>query len=304
MANAPSPLVPTSTTHLLDTFQATKLIDDWQAILGIDISSELNGIEKISLYRCQVSQIDFFTPASAAGSDQLYRNLQKFDWFYMPEKWEFEEALKDLVGCEKILEVGCGPGFFVEKATKKLKGSSVKGIELSEATIQKALQKNLPVERVDLQELVARGEIFEAVCSFQVLEHVNQPRDFLEAMIKVLAPGGRLILCVPNKDSFLQYQYNLLDMPPHHMTRWNSFTFQYLEKLFPLKIVQMRFEPLAQYHISRYVESYAQHWCTKLPVLRRFLSGARLRQISDILERSGLCRLLRGQSLYALFKKL
>jgi SAM-dependent methyltransferase len=304
MANAPSPLVATSPTHLLDIFQTAKLINDWKATFNIDISSELSGIEEISLYRCQASRLDFFTPASATGSDQLYRNLQKFDWFYMPEKWEFDEAIKDLVGCKRILEVGCGPGFFVEKATKKLKGSLVKGIELSEATVQKAFQKALPVERVDLQELVVRGETFDAVCSFQVLEHVNQPRDFLKAMIEVLVPGGRLILCVPNRDSFLRYQYNLLDMPPHHMTRWNSFTFKYLEKLFPLKIVRISFEPLAQYHIFGYVEAYGQHWRVKLPLMRRFLSEPRLGQISGILEKSGLYHFLRGQSLYVLFKKL
>jgi SAM-dependent methyltransferase len=305
MANALSPLAPTSTTHLLDTLQAAKLIDDWQTTFNIDISSELNGIEEISLYRCQASQLDFFIPASAAGSEQLYRDLRKFDWFYMPEKWEFEEAFKDLVGCKRILEVGCGPGFFVEKATKKLKGSMVKGIELSEAAIQKALQKNLPVERVDLQELMARGEIFDAVCSFQVLEHVGQPREFLEVMVKVLRPGGKLILCVPNKDGFLRHTHNnLLDMPPHHMSRWNVFTFKYLEKLFPLRMVRRSFEPLAKYHIFWYVHTYGQLWRTRLPVLQRFLSEPKLRRIADILEKSGLYPFLRGHSLYVSFKKL
>ena len=305
MANAPSPLVPASTTHLLDTFQVAKLIDDWKDTFDIDISSELNGIEKISLYRCQASQLDFFTPASAAGSEQLYRDLRKFDWFYMPEKWEFEEAIKDLVGCERILEVGCGPGFFVEKATKKLKGSVVKGIELSEEAIQKALRRDLPAEQADLQELVARGEIFDAVCSFQVLEHISQPREFLEAMVKVLRPEGRFILCVPNKDGFRRLVHNnLLDMPPHHMTRWNAFTLKYLEKLCPLRMVRLSFEPLAQYHILWYVNTYGQHWRARLPVLQRFLSEPKLQQIADILEKSGLHRFLRGHSVYVLFKRL
>ncbi|MFX0201331.1 MAG: class I SAM-dependent methyltransferase, partial [Candidatus Hodarchaeota archaeon] len=128
MGNDVSPLVPIATTRLIKTFQVARLIRDWQATFDIDISSELSSIEEIFLYHCEVSQLDFFRPVSAAGSDDLYRNLQKFDWFYMPEKWEFEESVKDLVGCKKILEVGCGPGHFVEKATKKLKGATVKGI--------------------------------------------------------------------------------------------------------------------------------------------------------------------------------
>jgi len=304
MADVLSPLVSTSNTRLLDTFQVSKLIDDWRATFNIDISGELSDVREISLYRCQASQLDFFMPSSVAGSAQIYRCLQEFDWIYMSEKWEFEEAIKDLVGCERILEIGCGPGFFVEKVTKSLKGSMIKGIELNEVAIEQALRKNLPIEKVSLQELVDRGEIFDAVCSFQVLEHVGQPREFLEAIFKVLSPGGRLILSVPNKASFLRYQYNLLDMPPHHMTRWNAFTFKYLEKLFSLKMVRLSFEPLAQYHILGYVTAYGQHWRAKLPVGQFLLSDPSLHRSAAALEKSGLYHFLRGQSLYALFKRL
>ena len=304
MASAPSPLVAFSTSHLLETFQAAKLIEDWQTSFGIDISDELDGIEEISLYRCEASKLEFFTPSSAAGSDQLYQKLQKLDWFYMEGKWEFEEAIKDLVGCKKILEIGCGPGFFVEKAHNKLKGSLVKGIELTESTLSSALKRNLPVERIDLSELVARGEIFDAVCSFQVLEHASQPRDLLEAMVQVLAPGGRLIVCVPNKDSFLRYQYNLLDMPPHHMTRWNVTTFRFLQELFPLKLSRIKFEPLARYHIYGYVSAYGEYWRERFSLGRYFFSESMLRRLAEILEKSGLYSLLRGQGLYALFEKV
>ena len=304
MASAPSPLAASSLTHLLEIFQAAKLIEDWQTFFGIDISDELDDIDEISLYRCETSKLDFFTPASAAGSNQLYQKLQKLEWFYMEGKWEFEEAIIDLVGCKKILEIGCGPGFFVEKATRELKGSLVKGIELTESTLNRALKRKLPVERIDLSELVARGEIFDAVCSFQVLEHESQPREFLQAMVQVLAPGGRLIVCVPNKESFLRYQYNLLDMPPHHMTRWNVTTFRFLQELFPLKLCRIKFEPLARYHIYGYVAAYGEYWRERFSLGRYFFSESMLRRLAEILEKSGLYRLLRGQSLYALFEKV
>ncbi len=96
MADVLSPLVPTSNTRLLETFQASKLIDDWQAIFNIDISGELSDTREIALYRCQASQLDFFMPSSAAGSAEIYRCLQKLDWYYMSEKCEFGQAIKDL----------------------------------------------------------------------------------------------------------------------------------------------------------------------------------------------------------------
>jgi SAM-dependent methyltransferase len=304
MASAPSPLAASSKSHLLETLQAAKLIEDWQASFRIDISDELDGIDEISLYRCEASKLEFFTPASAAGSDQLYQKLQKLEWFYMEGKWEFEEAIKDLVDCKKILEVGCGPGFFVEKASKELKGSLIKGIEITESTIGRALKRNLPVELVDLSELVKRGEVFDAVCSFQVLEHASQPCDLLQTMVQVLAPGGRLIVCVPNRDSFLRHQYNLLDMPPHHMTRWNTTSLRFLQKIFPLRVNRISFEPLANYHINGYVTAYGQYLRSRIPFGRYLLSKSSLQKLADILEKSGLYRLLRGQSLYVLFEKL
>ena len=297
-------LEPASGARLISTFQVAKLIDDWQAAFGIDISSELQNIEEISLYRCGATHLDFFTPFSASGSGHLYQSLQKFDWYYMQEKWEFREAIKDLKGSKKILEVGSGSGFFLERARRELRGATIKGIELDEVTCSQAVQKNLPVELSNLHEIAARAETFDAICSFQVLEHVSEPLAFLQTMVKVLSRGGRLILCVPNKESFLRHQYNLLDLPPHHMTRWNAFTFKYLERIFPLKVVRINFEPLARYHIAGYVSAYAQYWRRRLPALQHLLLEPRLQKISNFLERTGFYRLLRGQSLYVSFRKL
>ena len=304
MASVKSPLVASSPIHLLATFQAAKLIEDWHTCFDIDIADELNGIDEISLYRCDDSKLDFFTPSSATGSDHLYQKLQRLEWFYMQNKWEFEQAIKDLVGCKKILEVGCGPGFFVEKAIRELNGSWLKGIELTQSTLDRAIERNLPVERADLLELAAKGEVFDAVCSFQVLEHVSQPGDLLQAMVRVLAPGGRLIVCVPNRDSFLRYQNNLLDMPPHHMTRWSETTFAFLEKILPLKLSRIKFEPLAPYHIHGYVSAYGQHWRYRLPFGRHVLTDSKLQHLTSFLEKTGLHRFLRGQSLYVLFEKV
>lgn len=303
MDNTKSPLAPASPIHLVDRIQVANLIGTWQNLFGIDISSELKGISEISLYRCQASQLDFFAPLSAAGSERLYADLCRFDWYYMADKWEFEQAIRDISGCRRILEVGCGPGFFVERIGRQLPGSVVKGIELSEWAIQQAWAKSLPVEAVDLRHLVSTGECFDAVCSFQVLEHVSDPYNFLAEMVQLLKPKGRLILSVPNQESFLQHEHTPLDMPPHHMTRWRPFTLGYLENLFPLKKRRLSFEPLAQYHISGYVAAYAQYWRVKWPVLRFLLSERRLCQISNLLK-SGWHRFLRGQTLYALFEKL
>ena len=105
-ANVHSPLVPGGSADLLTTLQVAQLKNDWMFTYGIDISDELKDIQQIFLYRCRTSQLDFFTPPSAAGSDQLYQALQEFEWYHMVDKWEFRQAFRDLANCRKILEVG------------------------------------------------------------------------------------------------------------------------------------------------------------------------------------------------------
>jgi SAM-dependent methyltransferase len=299
-----SPLFPASPVRLLGKIPASQLIDGWKTSLAIDISDEMEGVGEIFLHRCQESQIDFFTPVELEGTERLYESLRKFEWYYMADKWEFAVALRDLGRSRRILEVGSGPGLFVERAMKELKGATIKGLDLNEEAVSQARRKNLPVERLEVRDLALRGETFDAVCAFQVLEHLSRPREFLEALIQVLAPAGTLILSVPNRDSFLRHQYNLLDMPPHHMTRWNDNAFAYLPRLFPLKLLALRFEPLAPHHIPGYVDAYGQSWRARSPFLRRFLSERRLRRIADLLRQKGLHRFLRGQSLYGVFQKI
>jgi SAM-dependent methyltransferase len=303
MDKAMSPLVPGSTGRLLRTFPTGKLINDWQATFGLDISDEIGDIETISLYRCQASGLDFFMPPEAAGSEKIYQGLQKFEWFYMASKWEFIQALKDLRGAKNILEVGSGPGHFLAQAVKELPGIRIRGIEFNEAALREAWHKNLPAEQRRLEEFAAAEERFDAVCSFQVLEHVSHPRPFLEAMVHILSRGGRLILSVPNRESFLKHQYNLLDLPPHHMTRWNAYVFKYLEKLFPLKMIRIRYEPLARYHVTGYVSAYAQFWSRRLAIIRRVARERHIQTLAGLLERSGLYNFLGGQSMYVVFKK-
>ncbi len=304
MDKAISPLVSGSVGCLTQTFSVAKLITDWQTTFGIDISAEMKGIETISLYRCQDSQLDFFMPPEASGSENLYKALQKYEWFYMSDKWEFIQALKDLKGARNILEVGSGPGHFLARTIRELPGIRIRGIELNELAWEEAQKKNLPVGKRRLEEIAEGGEIFDAVCSFQVLEHLNAPRRFLEAVIHILSKRGQLILSVPNRESFLKYQYNLLDLPPHHMTRWNVSTFKYMEKLFPLKIVRILYEPLAPYHISGYISAYAHLWSHRLSVIRHFAQEWQIERIAGLLRRSGLYRFLRGQSIYVVFTKI
>lgn len=220
----------------------------------------------------------------------------------MPNNWKHQVALQNLSKGENILEIDSAFGFFVKSGLEA--GLNIKGIELNEAAVVAVKERNLPVERLDLKEAAnLYFESLDAVCSFQVLEHVSNPKDFINWSLQMLKLGGKLIFCVPNTESFLKYQYNLLDMPPHHMLQWSKHSFKAIEKLFPVKLEKVIYEPLATYHVLDYIMAYSSYFCSKSTSGKIFFN----RYTLPVYERClnfGLRKLLTGQSLYVQFCKI
>jgi 2-polyprenyl-3-methyl-5-hydroxy-6-metoxy-1,4-benzoquinol methylase len=297
-----SPLTDSEDVTLISVMQSSKLINEWKRQFQIDITTELSRSEEIYLYQCNQTKLFFFAPSNISGSGWLYEQLQKFDWFYMPHKWEHQIALQDLKDCRKVIEVGCAFGAFVELGLKA--GLNIQGIELNEAAVTVAQSRNLPVRNMNLKDFAdSHPESLDALCSFQVLEHIPNPKDFLEWSIRSLKVGGKLIICVPNSESFLKHQYNLLDMPPHHMLKWTKSAFCSLEKLFPIKLEKAVREPLASYHVSGYLGSYSSYFRTHNPLSALLFNRHTLRLYERLLQ-LGLRKYLTGQSLYVQFRKL
>lgn len=297
-----SPLTKKSTVSLVQIIPVDRLVNEWNRDLGIDISKEFGDNKTIVLYQCDETKLRFFVPSTVAGSEHLYAQLQKFEWFYMPWKWEHDVLFSRLKKGEKILEVGCATGAFIEKLCSS--GFEAEGIELNLSAVAVAKSKNLPVSETDLFNLAKnRPEQFDVVCSFQVLEHVSDPASFIKGCIDLLKPGGRLVICVPNIESFLGHQYNLLDMPPHHMTQWSAKAFQSLEGFFHLRLSHVRYEPLANYHIDGYLHAH-QSRLYKISPIYRLLFNRHTLPLYKLALKAGFRRFCRGQSIYVEFVKI
>jgi SAM-dependent methyltransferase len=293
------PICRSDNSELLRELKTDRLIREWSANLGIDVREELQGLSVIELHECKICQLKYFFPLTLAGPPRIYEALEKFDWYYMRDKWEHGVALEDLDACENGVEVGCGFGDFVARVIRE-KGISFEGCEQNPSAVKVAQARGIPV-RIDTSEGLAssRPAAYSAVCSFQVLEHLSQPAEFLNSACSLLRPGGKLMLGLPNAESFLRHQYNILDMPPHHMTRWTVEVLTRMQQWFPLKLVRVAYEPLADYHADGYVEAYTDMLASKgLRILTHPLVRSRL---SGLVRKSGLQRFLRGQSIYACY---
>lgn len=300
-----SPISGSENIILLDTISSAKLISAWEEEYRIDISSEFQGCKEIKYYQCCDTGLKFFLPLDVYGSEQLYKHLEKFEWYYMAEKWEHSEAVKDLDNSSKVLEVGCGKGAFVQHLCQRL-NLDVQGIELNSSAVLSAQASKIPVFKRDVYKLAQeKTEFFDAVCTFQVLEHVPKPKEFINALISLLKPGGKLIISVPNSQSLLGASGdNLLDMPPHHMTQWDKTTFQSLQTVFPIEVRRFKEEPLATYHVDWYLKLLVLDF-TESKLIRKLLNKVSRYSIRPFLYRLVYLRsLISGHTLYVCFEKL
>jgi 2-polyprenyl-3-methyl-5-hydroxy-6-metoxy-1,4-benzoquinol methylase len=101
-----------------------------------------------------------------------------------------------------LLEVGAGFGTFCEELSKTGTFSKIIAIEptpdLAETCRKKGVQViEKPVEKVRLD-----NETIDVIVSFEVIEHLFSPRDFIGHCASLLAPGGILVLSCPNIEGF------------------------------------------------------------------------------------------------------
>lgn len=120
-------------------------------------------------------------------------------------------------GGGRILDIGCGRGDFLRACRRK--GWSVVGVEQDAAPI---LQMDPPADfeviRTDrLAELPDAS--FDVVTLWHVLEHLAEPRATLAQVVRLLRPGGLLVVEVPNFASWQARmgpkQWFHLDVPRH-----------------------------------------------------------------------------------------
>lgn len=103
----------------------------------------------------------------------------------------------------RILDVGCGPGFFLEAALER--GHDAYGVDIIPSIVELA-QRTHP-GRVfagaldDIEQL--RGLQFDVIFASHVMEHVPGPLPFTVSLAAHLRPGGLLVYVTPNIASLL-----------------------------------------------------------------------------------------------------
>jgi 2-polyprenyl-3-methyl-5-hydroxy-6-metoxy-1,4-benzoquinol methylase len=109
--------------------------------------------------------------------------------------------LLELVGGHKsVLDVGCATGYLAQALVER--GCTVSGIEYDSEAAEQARPHldQLVVGDLNVLDLSAafEGRTFDAIVLGDILEHLPEPNEILARLSGLLAPGGSVVLSVPN----------------------------------------------------------------------------------------------------------
>jgi SAM-dependent methyltransferase len=133
------------------------------------------------------------------------------------------------IGAGRLLDVGCATGRFLQQMAAV--GWRVSGIELDPEAAAKARTVTADVTLGDPADLTLPRASFDLVTAFHVVEHLPDPRRAVGNMLEWLAPGGLLVIEVPNVGGwggalFGRY-WSGLDFP-RHLTHFTPATMRSL----------------------------------------------------------------------------
>jgi SAM-dependent methyltransferase len=105
----------------------------------------------------------------------------------------FMRSTNSLDSSARIMEIGCGNGFFLEKL-RNAGFANVVGVEPGSDAVAKApagIRDRIVNDFFRTRDFPTAS--FDVVCCFQVFDHLPDPNGFLQGIRTVLRPGGRLI---------------------------------------------------------------------------------------------------------------
>jgi 2-polyprenyl-3-methyl-5-hydroxy-6-metoxy-1,4-benzoquinol methylase len=139
---------------------------------------------------------------------------------------------KDIKKGAKILEIGCGLGYFTHSLRKT--GYDAWGLEYSGSATDYAQKEFGPYFFTGSLEnfCMTHTEKYDCIIATEVIEHVTNPEAFVESALSLLAPQGKFILTTPNKDCEKEGTVWATDHAPIHLWWLTKKSFQKIaEKL-------------------------------------------------------------------------
>lgn len=119
---------------------------------------------------------------------------------YQRCQFAYEYAI-DFIKGKRVLDVGCGNAYGTALMAKN--ANEITGLDYDQSTIDSNKETykdigNLNFQRGTIPPLPFEDNSFDVITAFQFIEHIEKRNDFLKDCIRVLKPGGKVLVTTPN----------------------------------------------------------------------------------------------------------
>ena len=203
--------------RLVQWVDAGFLADLWRIVFKVDTTTSFASLKRFGLWQSPTG-LYFFDPP-LAGDPEFYRQfygtlIERKIWSRDSIRNEFERAALRVRPGDRVLDVGCGDAAF----RHLIPAARYLGLEPTSTGAIEGVSAQPLAEHV-----VDHADRYDAVCAFQVLEHLAAPRQIFADMVRAAKPGGLIIVGVPHVPSALTRIPNfLVNAPPHHLSWWTQ----------------------------------------------------------------------------------
>lgn len=170
------------------------------------IACEQCGFRHIVAVPTEAELAEYYRKTYYTGNKQDYiaRQQEDLEWWELAYAARLDLFAQRLGGKPgRILDVGCGPGFFLRHARNA--GWATVGVEPADQAAEHARSLGLEVVQAPLSEAFSHGlGQFDVVYSHGVLEHLREPLSFMATARELLVAGGLLFVSVANDYNPLQ----------------------------------------------------------------------------------------------------
>lgn len=153
------------------------------------------------------------------------------------DRARLEQLARHVAAGERVLQVDCGPGWLPQML--QARGARVIATDLSAVAVARARARGVDAFQfdIDVGPLPFADNQFDVVISDSQLEHRVDTAHALDEMVRVLRPGGRLLLLLPNIAHWrvrwwlLRGRFPYLDHTPTDSLHLRFFTLSDIRRL-------------------------------------------------------------------------
>jgi len=170
-----------------------------------------------------------------------------------------------------LLDIGCGTGYFA--GFMKESGWKVSGLEINEKARNHAREK-FGLEVIDQPQLSGLNSgSFDCITLWHVFEHFYDPAGYFTAIRRLLMPGGKCIIAMPDSSSFDAHHYGrhwaAWDVP-RHLWHFDPDTFRSFAENNGFRVTGIKSLPADVFYISILSEKYRG---TNMPFVTGMIKG-------------------------------